>query len=145
MIEFIVPGQPVPKGRPKFARRGKGVIAYTPEKTAAYEALVQRAASAAMAGRLPTARPVRLTVHLALEIPSSWSKKRRALAIAGTICATKKPDADNVLKGLKDGCNGIVWNDDAQVVHIELRKAYGEVPHAAVTVRELAGEPAPLR
>lgn len=142
MIEFIVPGQPVAKGRPKFARRGKNVVAYTPAKTAAYESRVQHAAGAAMAGREPTARPVRLVVSLALEVPASWSKKRRALAIAGTIRATKKPDADNVLKGLKDGCNGIVWKDDAQVVSIELSKAYGETPGASVSVVELEGEAA---
>ena len=142
MIEFIVPGQPVPKGRPKFARRGKGVVAYTPAKTAAYETLVQHAAGAAMAGRAPTARPVKLVVNLALQVPASWSKKRRALAIAGEIRATKKPDADNVLKGLKDGCNGIVWNDDAQVVCIELWKAYGESPGAVVSVTEVEGQAA---
>lgn len=142
MIEFIVPGQPVPKGRPKFARRGKNVVAYTPAKTVAYETLVQRAAGAAMAGREPTARPVRLVVALALQVPASWSKKRQAMAIAGAIRATKKPDADNVLKGLKDGCNGIVWRDDAQVVSIELSKAYGAAPHAAVSILELEGESA---
>ncbi|MEH6434309.1 RusA family crossover junction endodeoxyribonuclease [Massilia sp. DD77] len=142
MIEFIVPGQPVPKGRPKFARRGKGVVAYTPAKTAAYESLVQHAASAAMLGREPTARPVKLVVRLALGVPASWSKKRRIMAIAGAIRATKKPDADNVLKGLKDGCNGIVWKDDAQVVCIELLKFYGEIPCAAITVHELDGEAA---
>jgi Holliday junction resolvase RusA-like endonuclease len=142
VIEFIVPGQPVPKGRPKFARRGKNVVAYTPAKTVAYEALVQRAAGEAMAGREPTLRPVRLVVSLALEVPASWSKKRRAMAIAGEIQATKKPDADNVLKGLKDACNGIVWEDDAQVVSIELAKAYGDPPRAVVSVLELDGEPA---
>ena len=142
MIEFIVPGQPVPKGRPKFARRGKGVVAYTPAKTASYEALVQRAACGAMAGREPTARPIKLVVSLALQIPASWSKRRQAMAAAGAIRATKKPDADNVLKGLKDGCNGIVWRDDAQVVSIELSKAYGENPCAMVSVMELEGEPA---
>jgi Holliday junction resolvase RusA-like endonuclease len=142
MIEFIVPGQPVPKGRPKFARRGKGVVAYTPAKTAAYESLVQSAAAEAMAGREPSTRPIKLVVSLALEVPASWSKKRRALALTGQICATKKPDADNVLKGLKDGCNGIVWRDDAQVVSIELRKAYGDTPQAAVSVLELDGEAA---
>lgn len=142
MIEFVVPGQPVPKGRPKFARRGKAVVAYTPAKTVAYETLVQRAATAAMAGRAPTARPVMLVVSLALQVPASWSKKRQAMAIAGTIRATKKPDADNVLKGLKDGCNGIVWRDDAQVVSIELSKSYGAVPHAAVAIQELEGESA---
>lgn len=142
MVEFIVPGQPVPKARPKFARRGKGVVAYTPAKTACYEALVQRSAVVAMAGRAPTARPVKLVVCLSLQIPASWSKKRQALAAAGTIRATKKPDADNVLKGLKDGCNGIVWKDDAQVVAIELSKAYGEIPCATVSIEELDGETA---
>ncbi len=142
MIEFIVPGQPVAKGRPKFARRGKNVIAYTPAKTAAYESLVQRAAREAMAGQEPTSRPVKLVVSLMLMVPASWSNKRRAMAIAGEIRATKKPDADNVLKGLKDGCNGVVWRDDAQVVSIELSKAYGSEPHAAVSVLELDGESA---
>lgn len=142
MIEFIVLGQPVPKGRPKFARRGKGVVAYTPAKTAAYESLVQRAAEAAMMGREPSAGPIKLVVNLALEVPASWSKRRRAQALAGEIRATKKPDADNVLKGLKDGCNGIVWKDDAQVVCIELWKAYGAVPSASVSVLEIEGEAA---
>jgi len=142
LIEFIVPGQPVPKGRPKFARRGKGVVAYTPAKTAAYETLVQHVAAAAMVGRAPTARPVKLVVNLAMQVPASWSKKRRAMAIAGEIRATKKPDADNVLKGLKDGCNGIVWNDDAQVICIELWKAYDQNPRATVAVIELDGEAA---
>lgn len=142
MIEFVVPGQPVAKGRPKFARRGKGVIAYTPAKTAAYEILVQRAASVAMGGRGPTGRPVKLIVNLSLQVPASWSKKRQTLAISGVIRATKKPDADNVLKGLKDGCNGIVWKDDAQVVQIELSKSYGATPGAWIAVTELEGESA---
>jgi Holliday junction resolvase RusA-like endonuclease len=83
-----------------------------------------------------------LIVSLTLEVPISWSKKRRAMAIAGEIRATKKPDADNVLKGLKDGCNGIVWKDDAQVVCIELWKAYGAIPSAAVSVLEVDSEAA---
>lgn len=39
-MNFVVPGEPVGKGRPKFARRGNFVTAYTPEKTASYENLV---------------------------------------------------------------------------------------------------------
>lgn len=144
MIEFTIPGQPVAKGRPKFARRGAHVAAYTPAKTASYESLVKLAATQAMvmAERTPTKSPVHLSVSLRLQVPASWSKKRRAMALAGVICATKKPDADNVLKGIKDGCNGIVWRDDAQVVEILLIKRYAEVPCAVVMVRELAGEAA---
>jgi Holliday junction resolvase RusA-like endonuclease len=142
MIEFIVPGQPVPKGRPKFARRGKNVVAYTPAKTVSYENLVKHAATTAMCGVQPTPKPVALSVTLNLQIPVSWSKKRRAAAVAGAIYATKKPDADNVLKGIKDGCNGIVWGDDAQVVRIMLEKRYSESPHALVRVIVIDGEAA---
>ena len=28
-VAFVIPGQPVAKGRPKFSRRGSGVVAYT--------------------------------------------------------------------------------------------------------------------
>lgn len=142
MTTFTIPGQPVPKGRPKFARRGAHVVAYTPPKTASYENLVKLAASTAMQGIEPTARPIALSLTLNLQIPASWSNKRRAAAAAGAICATKKPDADNVLKGIKDGCNGIVWVDDAQVVRITIEKRYSETPGAVVEVREVAGEAA---
>lgn len=140
MIEFIIPGQPVAKGRPKFARRGAHVVAYTPEKTASYESLVKLAASRAMAGAEPSAAPIDLVVELRLQIPASWSGKRRALAESGVIYATKKPDADNVLKGIKDGCNGIVWRDDAQVVRVMLEKRYSAMPRALVRVIEIEGE-----
>jgi Holliday junction resolvase RusA-like endonuclease len=126
----------------KFARRGGSVVAYTPAKTAGYEALVQRAARDAIGGREPSVRPIKLVIGLTLAIPASWSKKRRGQAIAGVIHATKKTDADNVLKGLKDACNGIVWKDDAQVVCIEPWKAYGAMPSAAMFVLEVDGEAA---
>lgn len=142
MIAFTIPGQPVAKGRPKFARRGAHVVAYTPAKTAGYENLVKLAATGAMAGRDPSAAPIELVVELRMQIPASWSNKRRALAAAGAIRATKKPDADNILKGIKDGCNGIVWRDDAQVVRIVLSKSYADQPGANVAVREVEGESA---
>lgn len=142
MITFTIPGQPVAKGRPRFARRGAFVTTYTPEKTRSYENLVKMAAATAMEGRQPSAAPLALEVWLQLQIPVSWSLKRRAAAAAGIIRPTKKPDADNVLKGIKDGCNGIVWRDDAQVVMITIAKRYSEAPMAAVTIRELDGESA---
>lgn len=139
-VDFCIPGQPVAKGRPRFARRGNFIKTYTPEKTLNYENLVKMAAHEAMAGRAPSKAPIEIEVCLWLQIPSSWSKKKRIAAAYGQVMATKKPDADNVLKGLKDGCNGIVWNDDAQVVTIILQKKYAELPRAEVIVREINGE-----
>lgn len=142
MVTFTIPGQPIPKGRPRFARRGAHVMAYTDAKTAGYERMVKLAAGVAMAGRAPLAGPVHLSIDLVLQVPASWSNKKRALALAGEVRATKKPDLDNFCKLLGDGLNGVCWIDDSQVVQITMRKDYGEVPCAVVNVREIDGEAA---
>ncbi|WP_413361996.1 RusA family crossover junction endodeoxyribonuclease [Lysinibacillus sp. 3P01SB] len=30
-----------------------------------------------------------------------------------------------MVKGIKDGCSKIIWNDDAQIVELIVRKFYG--------------------
>ena len=139
---FVVPGQPVAKGRARFAKRGNFVHTYTPEKTANYESLVKLCAGQAMAGSEPFAAPVRVAIDIVLSIPASWSKKKQAAALAGDIAATKKPDADNVLKAIKDGMNGIVYVDDSQAVDIRVIKRYGATPGVTVTVECINKEPA---
>ena len=137
-IEFTVPGQPVAKARPRFARRGNFVTTYTPEKTANYETTVKIFASAAMVGHAPINRPVCMMVNIYMQIPASWSKRKQFLANCGMVAATKKPDADNILKILKDACNGIVWVDDAQVIEIHLYKRYSDTPRAEVVIEEFS-------
>lgn len=137
---FTVPGQPVAKGRARFARRGNFVTTYTPEPTARYENLVKVAAAEAMKGAAPMQGPIRLGVSILLQIPASWSKRKQAQAIDGLVAATKKPDADNVLKAVKDGMNGVVYLDDAQAVEIRLVKRYAAVPGVSVVAEELALE-----
>jgi len=136
-VVFAIPGQPVAKGRPKFARQGSFVRAYTPEKTATYENLVKLFATQAMSGRPPIEGPVELWLDINLQIPTSWSKKRQRDAAAGLVAATKKPDADNVLKAVKDGMNGIVWLDDAQAVKYRISKRYSTSPCVQVSVEQL--------
>ena len=136
MIIFDIPGQPVAKGRPRFARRGAFVSTYTPKKTEVYENLVKAAAFTAMAGRSPLVCPVILHVVINLQIPVSWSKRKQAKAAIGEVAATKKPDADNVLKSVKDGVNGVVWRDDSQVIQVMLTKRYSEIPSVAVRIEE---------
>lgn len=136
-VVFAIPGQPVAKGRPKFARQGSFVRTYTPEKTATYENLVKLFATQAMSGRPPIEGPVELWLDINLQIPTSWSKKRQREAAAGLVAATKKPDADNVLKAVKDGMNGIVWFDDAQAVEYRVSKRYSTSPCVQVSVEQL--------
>lgn len=137
-ISFIVPGTPVGKGRPKFARRGSFVTAYTPEKTASYENLVKMAAAQAMAGREIMAGAVCVGIHLFVTPPASWSQKKQREAVAGRgIFPTSKPDVDNVIKGIFDAMNEIVWKDDKQVVDVVVSKRYCTNARAVVEVTAL--------
>ncbi|HDR9029910.1 TPA: RusA family crossover junction endodeoxyribonuclease [Burkholderia vietnamiensis] len=136
-VEFVVPGKPVAKGRPRFSRQAGHVRTHTPEPTERYENLVKMAARAAMRSAQPYEGPVRLIVHIGVPIPTSWSAKRQRAAAAGEIGATKKPDADNVVKALKDGMNGVVYVDDGQVVDLWISKRYAPVPGVRIEAIEL--------
>lgn len=50
---------------------------------------------------------------------------------------TKRPDITKLLRAVEDACTGIVWRDDAQIVHQHARKRYGEPACAEVRVTVL--------
>jgi Holliday junction resolvase RusA-like endonuclease len=139
-VSFTIPGQPVAKGRPKFARQGGYVRAYTPEKTVAYETLVKLAAGEAMAGEQPMHGPLSVMLRRYVQIPMSTTKRDRARIAAGEFYPVKKPDVDNVLKAVTDAMNGIVYDDDAQIVTVMVTKLYAETPRAEVGVMRLVAE-----
>lgn len=136
-VAFVIPGTPVGKGRPKFARRGSFTVAYTPEKTASYENLVKVKAEEAMQGRRIFEGAVSVEIALYITPPASWSQKKQREALAGTIFPTSKPDVDNVLKGIMDACNEIVFKDDKQAVDVSVVKRYAEQARALVRVEAL--------
>ena len=137
MIVFTIPGTPVGKGRPRFARRGNLVTTFTPEKTASYENLVKVKAEEAMVGRELIAGAVAVTILLFITPPASWSNKKMLQALNHEILPTTKPDIDNVIKGIFDAMNEIVWNDDKQVVDVTFRKRYANSARATVEVRAI--------
>jgi Holliday junction resolvase RusA-like endonuclease len=134
VLAFVVPGEPQGKGRPRIGKMGQHARMFTPAKTVAYEGLVAHAAQQAMRGAVPFDRPCRIELDVLCTVPASWSAKKRAQALAGAIRPTKKPDADNVLKAVCDGMNGVVWRDDVQVVEWSGRKLYAETPGVNVRV-----------
>ncbi len=136
-ISFVIPGTPIAKGRPKFARRGKFVTTYTPEKTASYENLVKLYASQAMQGRAVIDGAVLVTIAFYVKPPASWSQKKQRNALNGGIYPTSKPDLDNCIKGIFDACNEIVWRDDKQAVDLAVTKRYAETARAVVQVTAL--------
>ena len=134
-ITFTIPGPPRGKGRPKFARRGQHVMAYTDDKTAAYENLVALAYKQAGGEKLEGA--IAVLVQMRHPIPKSASKAKRAGMIVGEIKPTIKCDADNCLKAVLDGLNGVAYDDDKQVVTIIVMKRYDEYPRVDVEIAEV--------
>jgi Holliday junction resolvase RusA-like endonuclease len=139
-IEFFVPGPPVGKGRPRAARRGAGVVMFTPEKTVGYETLAATTAGNAMRAHQPLDGPLEAVLEMRFPVPASWSKAKRVRALAGAEWHTSKPDADNVAKAILDACNGVVFRDDAQVVMLIATKAFSEEPGVRVVIREVQNE-----
>ena len=137
VVSFIIPGTPVGKGRPRFARQGAFVRTFTPEKTASYENLVKVKAEEAMKGRPAIDGAVAVTIWLWVTPPASWSQKKQRQALSHEILPTSKPDVDNVIKGIFDAMNEIVWKDDKQAVDVSIRKRYSETARATVEVRVL--------
>lgn len=138
-INFTVPGQPVAKARPRATTINGAARLYSPSKTREYEQQVAQAARGAMCKAPPLDRAVAVSLDIRLPVPESWSKTRRADALAGRVFATSKPDADNYAKAVLDGCNGVVFLDDAQVVRLTAQKRYAETPGVDVLVTALGG------
>ena len=139
MVNFMVEGTPVPKGRPRFARRGKFVSTYSPKTTVDYETKVAEAAQLAMGSSEPLETPVGAYIYITLPIPVSYSKKRKQDCLSGQERPTKKSDIDNYCKAVFDGMNGIVFLDDSQIVSLHSTKVYGTIGMVEVMVKEELG------
>lgn len=134
--EFTVLGTPVGKGRPRFSKNGH---AYTPQKTRDFEKRVRSAAWAEMqrSGLKPSFRRINMIITSYFDIPKSYSNRKKLECQAGIIIP-KRPDVDNIGKAVADACNGIVYDDDAQIWFLAMSKQYcdeGQEAHIRVKVQ----------
>jgi len=135
-VFFTIYGEPVAKGRPKFARRGNFVHTYTPPKTKTYEEEVHYMAACAMGASKPLEGAVEAYIYITHSIPASYSKKRKEACLSGLEKHLKKPDCDNTAKAVIDGMAGVVMKNDSQITSLHITKVYGEIGKVEVLVRE---------
>lgn len=142
-IFFVVPGEPVPKARPRFTMQGGKARTYTPTSSAAYETTIGLLAHAAMRAQgisEPLAGALHVQVQAFFPVPSSWSKKRKAAAS----WHASRPDLDNIVKSALDGLNRVAFADDGQVASIFATKAYSATPRLEVAVYEIGAQKPPI-
>jgi Holliday junction resolvase RusA-like endonuclease len=136
--EFIVPGEPRGKGRPRFQRNGRP---YTDNETAAYERKIaaywHRACGAF---KWPREAFLEVTVIAYLPIPKGASKVMQARMEAHEVLPSRKPDVDNVAKVVLDALNGVAYHDDARVQRLNVSKYYAREPGLWVGIREVRND-----
>ena len=130
---FTVPGKPISKGRPRFARGGH---TFTDKRTQLAEANIRDSYLRAHDGSALLTGALVVVITATFEIPASWAKKKRAAALDGSLPHVSRPDLDNVAKAVLDALNGIAFADDAQIVHLLCDKGYGETAGTYVSLRE---------
>lgn len=136
-VTILLPGAPVPKGRPRFRVVNGHASPYTPTKTRKYEERVKQAARIAMIGRSVLTGPVRVRITVNIEVPQSKPKWWRQCALEGLIRPHVQPDIDNYAKCAIDGCNKIVFKNDGQISDLLCMKRYAAEPSLVVTVDEV--------
>lgn len=140
-IKLVIYNEPIPQGRPRFARIGKYVHAYDPEKSKKYKEQVRLWATQQLKkldGFQLFKNPIYVEITFYLPIPSYWSKKKRIEAAQGITRPAKKPDLDNLYKSLTDALNGLLWVDDAIITDAHIKKRYtAEVTRTEIIVKEV--------
>jgi len=135
-MNFLFEIEPVAKGRPRFTRAG---IAYTPTKTRSFEKELKALAQEEMekhGWEMIKEKPVDLWIIFFSPIPKSYSKKERGACLNGEMFPAKKPDIDNLVKGVSDALNGVVWEDDKQICRLVSVKQYctKKIPNPCIVV-----------
>lgn len=134
IVKFTVPGEPRGKQRPRVVSRGGFARAYTPKETVNYENLVALSYQVQV-GERKVHGPVEATIVAYFNIPKSISNKKRELMKTETIPHTNKPDMDNIVKSITDGCNKIAFDDDSQIYKINASKFYSENPRVDIILK----------
>ena len=136
MREFKNPGKVQPKQRPRFSKSG---IVYTPKETRVYEDFV-RVCYSDYANQYqwePYDGQLRAEIEVFIQVPKSDSKLNKQAKIIGEIRPTTKPDCDNLAKSLLDSLNGWAYQDDKQIVELEVKKFYSEESGVKVKLMEV--------
>lgn len=131
---FVVFGDAVPQGRPRAFRRGQFIGFYDPKESKSWKETVKwQAIQFKIHHKIDKLleTPLIMSLQFYLQRPRSLPKK--------VIYHTKKPDLDNLIKGIKDALKGIIYRDDSQIIHLIASKDYGSTPRVEISIKEIDG------
>lgn len=129
-----IPGDPLPQGSKRPVRTGNGrmsVIDNNPrlkEWRMAVTGWVREAMSDQPEFATPVEQPLKVEITFLLRRPlSHYGAGANADKVkpSSPVYPAKHPDLDKLVRAILDGCTDAgLWLDDAQVVWLDVRKAY---------------------
>lgn len=99
--------------------------------------MVRDEALASMQGGQPFTGAIEVRMQIFVPIPSSYNKAKAEACRLGKMYPTVTADIDNVCKSVLDAMNGVVFEDDSQVVDAHLTKRYADEPCVICIITEL--------
>jgi len=120
--------------------------AYTPKETKAYETLVQSLfisthGKPILEGEIHATIKAYYGLVKADYVKNGNFSKQGYRKLTGAVRPTKSPDVDNLAKAILDSLNKIAYNDDAQVVYLEVSKHYAVEPRVDIALFTLSEKP----
>ena len=152
VVRFTVYGNPVPKARARTVksvdREGKKrTRSFTPEKTKNHEQNIAWVYKSIYHGfKFPSDTPLRLSCDFYFELPKTRyrhktvTKKMREDMLAGKIRPMNKTDTDNCLKTVADSGNGVIYDDDEQIVEMQARKFFSDKPRTEIFIARITDD-----
>ena len=133
-MKIIFNIEPVEQARPRATKTRKGIRLYDPKKVSTYKKQLGMMCKFQYK-KEPLTGPLVVSLKFYRHIQSSVSKKERELRITGAHRPIVKPDTDNYIKSTLDGLNGLLWEDDNQIVKIVAEKYYSDHPRVEIEVQ----------
>ena len=130
-ICFTIQLTPLATPRPRVSKKG---YAYYPEKYSEYKKLLKQECEELFKDFkiIDRIQPVRMHVNFFMPIPNSFSKNKKIEMEYDW--HVKKPDTDNLVKGVKDALEGLDYVNDSQVCDGNIRKIYSKEPKIEVII-----------
>jgi Holliday junction resolvase RusA-like endonuclease len=147
VIEFTVPGRAEPAGSKRAfpIKRANGTVGVSVTdanpRAKTWQAEVRSQAKDAIQDATLLEGPLELSLTFYLRHPKShFGTGRNAdqLRPSAPGYPTTKPDTTKLVRGVEDALTGVVWRDDAQIVHQVASKFYTRGPERCeVLIRQV--------
>ena len=127
-MKIVIEGNPIPLQRARASKKGF----YDPQL------IIKRNIAHIVKEqfkREPFTEALSISLDFYMQIPVSWSKKKK-LAY-DTMPHANHKDLDNLIKLILDSLNAVVWIDDSIIYHIDAYKFWSHDARTILTIGEV--------